>query len=141
MLHGVKGSLFESRWGEVLQFVRFLVDVLPLMASSWDARKYKSYAQAREAQAEAQQRAEQRAGNAVQPRPADPDVAFRVFPSLLLVVGAIGAVAQQVGSVWRGMPMPLCIGPACVSTRGWEDVLAALWQTCVCVPLCWHDGS
>ena len=32
------------------------------MASSWDARSYKSYAEAREAQAEAQQRAEQRAG-------------------------------------------------------------------------------
>ena len=46
----------------MLQFVRFLVDVLPLMASSWDARKYKSYAEALEAQAEAQQRAEQRAG-------------------------------------------------------------------------------
>ena len=45
-----------------MQFVRFLVDVLPLMASSWDARKYKSYAEARVAHVEAQQRAEQRAG-------------------------------------------------------------------------------
>ena len=120
--HGVKGSLFESRWGEVLQFVRFLVDVLPLMASSWDARSYKSYAEAREAQSEAQQRAEQRAGIAQ----FNPDQLTRTLHSAFvqrfcLLLVRVEAWPSKLAAFGAGCPCHSALVRH-ASPRGREDV-------------------
>ena len=35
-----KSELYEPRWGEVMKFLKELVQVLPFLARGWDARKY-----------------------------------------------------------------------------------------------------